>query len=195
MQTQTPIELAHSFNGFDWFLVILLVLSTLLAFFKGIIRAIFSIGGLICGIIAAAWNYKTLAHAMSKVIPSFQLAEVIAFVVILAVVMLVFSLIAKLLRTSVSAVGLGIFDKLLGAVFGFFRGCLLGVAAMMILLAFVPDSAWVKDSQLAPYFLDGAHAVSFIVPGDFRRQIADGTRHLIRDHDDFLKAHTLEQHR
>lgn len=182
-----------SFNGFDWFLVAVIAVSTIAAFLRGIIKVLFSLGGLILGIIFASWNYLTLAARLQRLIPSFAIAEVVAFLLILAIIMVLFSLAAGLVRKTVSAVGLGIVDRLLGALFGILRGSLLGVAAMMAIAAFMPDSPWIKNSQLAPYFLAAAHAVSFVVPEHFQHQITDGATRLLQQTPDLLRPHTLTQ--
>jgi membrane protein required for colicin V production len=76
-----------------------------------------------------------------------------------------------------------------GAGFGLARGGLLGVAILMAAAAFVPQSTWVRNSQLAPYFLAGAHAVSFVVPHDLRKQIQNGASELKHKAPDWIKPH------
>ena len=181
---------AASFDSFDWFLVVMLVLSTIMAFLRGFIRTLFSFCGFIFGLVLAGWNYLALAEHLHRWITSFVVSEIVAYLAILGVVVMLFHLLASVTRKTVAAVGLGFIDRLLGAGFGFFRGCLLGVAAMIALAAFAPDSTWVKQSVLAPYFLDGAHAVSFVVPERFQRQISDGAAHLLQQSPKVLKAHT-----
>jgi len=185
---------AGSLTTFDWVLIALLALSTFLAFRRGIIKVLFSLGGLIAGILVASWNYTALAHTLGQWIVNEATARIVAFVVILAVVMVIFSLLAGLVRKAVSAVGLGILDRLLGAGFGIFRGVLLGVALMMAIAAFVPDAAFVRNSQLAPYLLRGAHAVALVVPEHFREQITAGATRLLRESPELSRPHTLTQH-
>ena len=187
------MPLTAAFNGFDWFLLGILALSTLFAFQKGFIRVLFSLGGLVAGIIVASWNYLAVAGNLSRWIHSFEIAEVVAFLLILTLVSTIFGILAKALRKTISAVGLGIVDRLLGAAFGLLRGCLLGVAVMMALAAFLPDTPLLKQSQLAPYFLSGAHAVSFVVPRRFQQQVADGAGKLLDITPELLRPHTLKQ--
>ena len=181
-----------SLNGFDWFLVALLGVSTVAAFQRGIIRVLFSLSGLIVGILMASWNYEALATYLHPWITWRETAEVVAFLLILVGVMIVAGLLAKVMRRTVDAVGLGIVDRLLGAGFGFVRGCLAGVVVMMGIAAFVPESTWVKNSQLAPYFLGGAHAVSFVVPDHFQQQVAEGATRILHVAPEMMKPHTLE---
>ena len=194
---QAPITLASidvaSLTSFDWFLVAILAVSTIAAFMRGIIKVLFSLGGLIAGILLASWNYLAVAQRLHNVVTSFAAAEVLAFLAILVVVTIVFSLAARLVRKAVAMVGLGFFDRLLGGAFGLVRGLLFGVAVMMAIAAFVPESAWVRESRLAPYFLTGAHAVSFLVPRSFQSQISLGANHLLEQTPESFRPHTRKQ--
>jgi membrane protein required for colicin V production len=191
---QTPLP-DTGFTYFEWFLVLLVVLSTAMAFSKGIIRVLLSLGGLTAGILIASWNYLSVARNLQRYIPDLTIAEVVAFLLILVLVIILFAWIAKVLRSSVKAIGLGFFDRLLGAIFGFIRGLLLGVAVLMAITAFYPNSPWVENSRLAPYFLDGVHAVSFVVPRDFQDQISAGATYVLHRTPELFRPHTLTQHR
>ncbi len=176
-------------NLFDWFLIAILAYSTVVAFLRGIIRVLFSLGGLIAGILLAAWNYHHVALLLSRLITTPATAQIVAFLFIVVGVMVLSTLLGKVLNRTVHAIGLGFFDRLLGAAFGFLRGCLLGVAILMAVAAFLPQSQWIANSQLTPYFLAGAHAVSFVVPNELRQQILNGAEQLKHDAPDWIKPH------
>jgi len=186
---------ATTFTAFDWFLVLVVVISTATAFQRGLIRVLLSLGGLIVGILVASWNYQAVALNLSRWISSFQVAEVVAFLLILILVMVLFAWIAKILRSTVQAIGLGFVDRVLGAAFGFVRGLLIGVVMMMAVTAFAPRTSWIQNSQLAPYFLSGVHAVSFVVPEHFQDQISAGAEYLLHETPELFRPHTLTQHR
>jgi membrane protein required for colicin V production len=176
-------------NLFDCFLIAVLVYSTIVAFIRGIILELFSLGGLIAGIVLAAWNYHHVALLLGRFINSLATAQIVAFLLIILCVMVLCTLLGKALNRTARAIGLGFFDRLLGAVFGLARGCLLGVAILMAVAAFLPRSQWIANSQLTPYFLAGAHAVSFVVPHDLRQQILNGAVQLKHDAPDWIKPH------
>lgn len=175
----TPITLA-SLNSLDWFLLIVVGLSTLAAFRKGIIRVLFSIAGFIAALLLASWNYLQFAVWLRSWVANFAIAQVIAFLAILVGVMLAFTLIASFVAKSVAAVGLGFLDRLLGAAFGLLRGALFGAALLMAIVPFVPEASWLKHSMLAPYFLAASHGLSFVVPRQLQEQMAVGTAHLLQ---------------
>jgi membrane protein required for colicin V production len=177
-------------NLFDWFLVAVLVYSTIAAFVRGILLESFSLGGLIIGFLLAAWNYHALAALLSRWIAKASVADVTAFLLIALGVMVVAALIGRALHRTADAIGLGFFDRLLGAGFGFARGCLLGMAILIATTAFLPRNEWIENSHLAPYFLAGAHAVSFVVPHDLQQLILDGAAQLKHNAPDWIKPHS-----
>jgi membrane protein required for colicin V production len=165
-------------NLFDCLLIAILAYSTIVAFIRGIILELFSLGGLIAGILIASWNYGRLAAYLEHFLTAPAIAEIASFLLLVIGVMVLSALLGKALNRTAHAIGLGFFDRILGAVFGFGRGCLLGVAILMAIAAFLPHSTWTENSQLSSYFLAGAHAVSFVVPYDLQHRILDGAEQI-----------------
>ncbi len=174
-------------NLFDCFLIALLAYSTIMAFLRGIVIELFSLGGLVAGILLASWNYDRLAPILGRLISNVAITQVVAFLLIVSVVMVLATLIGRALNHTIHAIGLGFFDRFLGAVFGFARGCLFGVAILMAIAAFLPHSQWIANSLLSSYFLAGAHAVSFVVPHDLQQQILNGAQQLKHNAPNWIK--------
>jgi membrane protein required for colicin V production len=176
-------------NPLDWLLAAILAFSIVKAFLQGFFREAFSLAGLIIGLFLACWVYRDLSVHLSGLITSPQIAQLAAFLLVLIVTAIVFSLIGKLLHKTVSAIGLGIVDRLGGALFGAVRGCLIGLAILMACTAFLPTSPWIRESIFAPYFLRGAHAVSFVLPQDFKDKLLDGIDRIKHSTPDWIKPH------
>lgn len=165
-------------NPLDWFLAILLTYSVVRAAIRGLFQEAFALGGLILGFLFACWFYRMLALDLKGLITSPQIAQLAAFLLILAGTMILASLLGKVLRHTASAIGLGFVDRFLGALFGLLRGAFLGVVLLLALTAFLPSAPWIENSHLAPYFLRTAHAVSFVMPSDLKLRLLDGLNHL-----------------
>jgi membrane protein required for colicin V production len=173
---------------FDWLLAVILAASTIQAFFRGLVLELFSLGGLLCGIVLASWNYRIVAAKLSGIISKPAIASVAAFLLIAIGVMVLAAILGRVIHASAHAIGLGFFDRMGGAAFGLARGFLAGVAILMALTAFLPTAGWLKSSCLTPYFLDGAHAVSFVVPHDLKQLIEDGGSELKHNAPDWIKS-------
>ncbi len=165
-------------NPLDWFLAILLTYSVVRAAIRGLFQEAFALGGLILGFLFACWFYRMLALDLKGLITSPQIAQLAAFLLILAGTMILASLLGRVLRHTASAIGLGFVDRFLGALFGLLRGAFLGVVLLLALTAFLPSAPWIENSHLAPYFLRTAHAVSFVMPSDLKLRLLDGLNHL-----------------
>jgi membrane protein required for colicin V production len=175
-------------NFLDWLLIAILAISAIQAFIRGLVLELFSLAGLICGILLAAWNYSRLAERLSGVISNSAIASAVAFLLIAVGIMVIAAMLGKIIHTSAHAIGLGFFNRMGGAAFGAVRGGLLGMAILMAVTAFLPSAQWVKNSRLAPYFLAGSHAVSFVVPHDLQQLIQAGGSDLKHNADDWIKS-------
>jgi membrane protein required for colicin V production len=183
-----------SLNAFDWLLIAILAYSTVTAFLRGIVLELFSLAGLVAGIFIASWEYQRLAGPLATLLNhvvhvSDPTCNILSFLVIVLGVMLLAGLAARLIRSTAHTIGLGFFDRLLGALFGLARGCLVGVSLMMAAAAFLPKTEWIANSRLAPYFLAGVHAVSFVVPHGLQQQLLNGIAQLKHNAPDWIKQH------
>lgn len=174
-------------NPLDWLLAALLTYSVIKAALRGFFGEAFALGGLLVGLLLASWFYQPLAANLTGLITSPAIAQFAAFFIILAAIMVLANLLGRILRKTASAIGLGFLDRLGGAAFGFLRGCLFSVALLMAFTAFLPAAPWIRESQLAPYFLRVAHAVSFLVPQDLERKLHDGMSRIKHTTPDWIK--------
>jgi membrane protein required for colicin V production len=103
------------------------------------------------------------------------------------VVMVVASIAGRLLRGLFRSVGLGIVDRLLGAVFGLVEGCVVVTLVLMGIVAFLPRQDWLSNSRLAPVFLTAAHGGSQVVPFALGEEIRQGLQALRMSQPNWLK--------
>jgi membrane protein required for colicin V production len=165
-------------NPLDWLLALIVVYSIVRAAMRGLAREAFALIGLIVGFLLACWTYQTAAVYLRGLVNSPPLAEFCAFLLIVAIVMVVAGLIGRLVQRTASAIGLSVLDRLGGAAFGLLRGAILGTALLLAVTAFLPTAPWVQNSRIAPYLLHAAHAVSFVMPRELKLQLHEGLDHL-----------------
>ena len=159
---------------FDWFIVAIVVLSTIIAASQGFLLEAFSLAGLILGLWLAFWNYRVLAVPLARHIASEHVADALGFLLIALGVMIVVGLLGRAISRLAHTVGLGGLDSLLGAIFGVVRGCVLVVIAIIAIAAFMPEKTWLNGSKLAPYFLSAANQFSAGAPAELRVKIQHG---------------------
>lgn len=160
-------------NWFDWVLVAIMIVSIVRAYVTGLVRAIAGLFGIAVGFEVASWGYVDLGDRMRDQawITSQYMARTVAFLMIVAVVVVVFEVAGRVLQKKLRTIGLGWFDRILGAAFGFARACLIAIALLMAATIFTPQPEAVTNSLLRPYLFTVVHDVSFLIPDSLQQRI------------------------
>jgi membrane protein required for colicin V production len=158
----------------DWLIVVIVLVSVLSAAKNGFFLEVFSLGGVIAGLLIASWNYQRLLPWVAQWVHSLPAAEALSFLSIALGVMLLAGIAGRIIRWSVQSIGLGWADRFIGAVFGLLKGCALVTLAALVVAAFLPQATWFQKSLLAPYFLTAAHRVSVVTPYELGERIRQG---------------------
>jgi membrane protein required for colicin V production len=164
----------------DWLIVAIVVVNVIVAATHGFFAEIFSMAGLIVGYVVAAWRYKRLAEWLTTFLKSQLVAEILAFLVIFFVILLLFSVAGRVMRKLMKVAGLSGFDRVLGALLGVVKGCLLVAVVLMGMTAFTPTSQMLDKSELAPYFLVVGRAAIWVAPSELRARFYEGLDFLHR---------------
>jgi membrane protein required for colicin V production len=171
----------------DWVIVVFLVVSVVSAARSGLILEVCSLAGLILGLMVASWNYQYLGPWMEQWMHSEALAQAAAFTCIFVGVMIGAAIVGRILRWSITSIGLGWADRIAGAAFGLVKGCALVTIAAMVIAAFWPSASWFNESYLAPSFLTMADHVAVITPSDLKERIRHGVTSLMKDPPEMMK--------
>jgi membrane protein required for colicin V production len=157
-------------NTVDWLLVLILLVSMVLGWWRGVVRTLLGLVGLAGGFLLARGNYMQLGVWLhdKHLIRSDLAARAASFILLFSLVVAGAQLTGRLLHTTIRKSGLGFVNHALGAGFGLVRGCVIAIALLIIPTAFVPQLKAVSTSVLTPYFLGVAHDVSFVLPRSLR---------------------------
>jgi membrane protein required for colicin V production len=171
----------------DWLIVVVLVVSVLSAAKAGLMMEVFSLVGLVLGLLLASWDYQVLMPWWSHWVHSVAAVETLSFLSIAFGVMLLAAVAGRITRWSVKAVGLGWADRMAGAVFGLVKGCVIVTIVVMVVAAFSPHEEWLRKSQLAPAFLEMARGAAVVAPADLAGRIRSGVTELRKEQPDWLR--------
>jgi membrane protein required for colicin V production len=163
----------------DWVIVAILLLSTAAALAQGFFQEVFSLAGVVIGFLLASWEYHLVADRLSFINPPW-VADITGFFIIFLVVAIIAGVAGKLASWGMKQAGLRWIDRALGAVFGVIRGALVVTVIVMVTAAFAPQSRWLANSELAPYFLVAGRAASWLAPSEVRNRVRDGIELLHR---------------
>ena len=95
-----------------------------------------------------------------------DIANIVAFIIILALVFIVAQVAAFFLRATIKALTLGWVDRVGGAVFGFLMGAIVISALLATIIQFFGESM-VTESALAGFLLDKFPIVLGLLPSQF----------------------------
>ncbi len=152
-------------NWLDIVIIVLLFIPTFTGLRKGLIKTGLSLAGLLIGITLAGRLHSSLAETFTFT-DNEGIANVLAFVLILAAVMVVAMIIAFLLRKLVNAITIGWLDHLGGALFGLFSGFIFIGAILAIIVKYL-GSDLIMSSFIAQIMLDYFPIVLGLLPEDF----------------------------
>lgn len=162
----------------DFAILIVLVLSVLGGLQQGFFRSACSLGGLVLGLLLAAWNYG-LAAALLKPLVRFEpLANAIGFLLIALLVMVLAGIVGKILAKTMHQLGLGCLDRLAGAAFGLLQGVLLVTLCILVAVAFFPHSHWLAEARLPRQFFGACHLSTHMSPHELAQRVREGLRSL-----------------
>jgi membrane protein required for colicin V production len=152
-------------NWIDIIIVVYLVISVVGGAFQGLIRSVFSVMGIIIGVVLASNFYQQLGGVLGF-IPNTTVANVVAFVIIVGVVMVIAAIVGSALRSVVKAVHLGWADGMGGAVFGLAMGA-ISAAALLAVIVKLTGSELITHSALSRFLLDKFPFVLGLLPSEF----------------------------
>ena len=152
-------------NWLDIIIIIALIFPAFVGLKMGIIKAALSLVGLIIGVVLAGNFYEPVSKIFGF-IPNQDVANILAFILILVAVMAVTAVLVRFLKFGVRVVMLGWVDHVGGALFGFLSGFILLSAILAIWVKFF-GSGLVTDSFLGKVMLDYFPLILGLLPGEF----------------------------
>jgi len=128
----------------DWALLAVLLVSVVVGLVRGFLFECLALAGWVVAWFAAQWGAPQLAPWLPVGAPDSALNLAAAFALCFLAALIVWTLLARLLRLLIHATPLSVPDRLLGAGFGLLRGAvlLLAVATVVALTPASQSTAW-----------------------------------------------------
>jgi len=150
---------------FDYGLIAIVGLSMVLSLWRGFVREVISLIGLVAAFLIASRTSSAAGDFLGQWIASNMLADILGFVGVFTGIMLLVGLVGGLIRKLIDKADLTATDRTLGVLFGFARGALLiGLFFLMYTSYSREEKSWMKDSMLTPYALELADVIGQAIP-------------------------------
>jgi len=155
-------------NGLDLAVGIILLISALLAFMRGLVHEILSIAAWVGAVLAAVQGLPFARPFARKLIPMDWAADAAAAVTIFLVVLLILSILTNAVARSIQKSALNNLDRSLGFVFGLARAVvILGIG--LIITDWLTDRrpTWMTRAKTLPAIEMAANGLKAAIPASF----------------------------
>ncbi|HUY04231.1 MAG TPA: CvpA family protein [Rhodocyclaceae bacterium] len=162
-------------TGFDYLVLMVIALSSLLGLWRGVVSELLGLAAWVAaffaarawGLVVAGWLTAWLGE------PAWRAAA--GFAAVFLVTLLIFAAARLVLSRLLRAVGLGFADRLLGALFGVARGVLVVLAAVLVCgMTALPRQPWWRQASLAPPLETAVLAIKPWLPKTVAQRIRYG---------------------
>jgi uncharacterized membrane protein required for colicin V production len=164
-----PLPGASAVNWLDAVFLGLMLWLTFAAFQAGFIREIVTLVAAIIGVAMAGLFYEDIAEDVLTFIDNDDLAAIVAFGSIFLAITLAGQAMAMVMKPTLRALQLGVFDQLGGAAFGFVKALIF---IQVFVLVFITYPRWdleeaIDDSFIASLMLENGAILENILPAAF----------------------------
>jgi membrane protein required for colicin V production len=176
----------------DLALVAVLAISALLAFFRGFVREVLSIGAWIGAIVATIYAFPYAQPYMREQIEIALLADAVTGLAIFIVALVILTVISHSLSRNVRDSALGAVDRSLGLLFGLLRGAVLICAAYLAMSWAIPMEEdrpeWILNARSTPLVAQGAEFLASLLPADIVQEGEETADGLVDDAERLIEA-------
>lgn len=158
-------------NLFDILIIIILLYCLVRGIFRGLLKEMSSLIGVLVGFYAAYTYYNELGKYLKKWITDPNYINTLSFLLIFICVFLIISILGIIIKYILKIVFLGWVDRVFGAVFGISKGILIGSVLLIVFSAFLSgNSNIIKTSKTAPYLSAISNKMIKVTPKDLKNE-------------------------
>jgi len=152
-------------NFIDYILIAIVGLSMVLSLWRGFVREVISLIGLVAAFLIASRMSGQTGDFLGTWITNGTVADIAGFVLIFVAVMIVVGLVGAIIRRLVDLAALSATDRTLGIFFGAARGMGLIALCFLVYTSYSKvDEPWLKESKLTPYAIELGEILGGLIP-------------------------------
>ena len=157
-------------NPFDVFIIIVLGYSILRGLFRGLVKEVSSIIGVLGGFYAAYSYFPMMARLLSGIIKEESYLNILSFLIIFCSILLLISILGVVIKYLLNVAFLGWIDRICGVGFGLIKGVLIVTVIFIILTTFLSKGTpLIKKSILAPHVIWISEKMVSLVSDDMKK--------------------------
>ena len=156
-------------NPFDILIITILMYGLIRGIFRGLVREISSIVGVLGGFYAAYTYYPHVAGLISPWISDPAYLNIVSYMAVFSIVVVIVGILAVVIKYLLNIAYLGWVDRVCGALFGLLKGALVVCVLFIVFTAFLPKgSPFIKNATLSPYVAAGSEVMAKAISKDMK---------------------------
>ncbi|EWY39998.1 colicin V production protein [Skermanella stibiiresistens SB22] len=156
-----------SINPTDIAVIVILLLSALLAFARGLVREVLSVGAWVGAAFATLYLFPHALPLVQQVVAKELIAKAVAGLSVFFVSLILLSIVSHQISKGVRGSALSAVDRSLGFVFGIARGAVIVCLAYLTVAWVFPPTdqpKWLREARTMPVIQTGAEMLRNLVP-------------------------------
>ena len=157
-------------NPFDVFIILIMGYSIVRGLFRGLVKEVSSIIGVLGGFYAAYSYYPMVAKLLSGIIDEQSYLNILSFLIVFCGILIIISILGVVIKYLLNVAFLGWVDRICGLGFGLIKGVLIVSVIFIILTTFLSKGApIIKKSILAPHVIWISEKMVGLVSDDMKK--------------------------
>ena len=142
-------------NWADWVIISIMLVSCLFGVTRGFIKEVLSLANWLIALLVAVMFKDRFAVLLQNQIETPSIRELVAFSTLFLLTLLVGALVNYVIGQLVKITGLSSTDRVVGMVFGLFRGFVVVMAVLLFIppVISIDQDLWWSQSTLIPHFM------------------------------------------
>ena len=167
-------------NWLDILVLLLLAVSAIAGFFKGLARELISLGSLMAGFILALLFYPYGARLLQPLGIDAVASGLLGFLAIFLLSIIGGALLIRVIHSALKIMHLRWVDRMLGGLFGLVRGGLINAIIFLVLAAFPISGEFLAKSKTAEFFLTTTGLLLTFSSSDLKQRFESGYERIYR---------------
>lgn len=160
-------------NPFDIVIIVILSFCLLRGIFRGLVKEVSGLIGVLAGFYAAFTYYTEIAKFLSRWISDVSYCNILSFLIIFCGVLIIVNILGIIIKYILKIASMGWIDRISGAGFGIIKAVLIVSILLIMLTTFLPKgSPVVRNSMFAPYITMVSEKLAKVIPQSMKDQFS-----------------------
>lgn len=178
-------------NVADIAVIAVVVISGILALFRGLVHEVLAVGSWIGAGFATLYGFSHALPYVKQVITVDLFAEVTTAILLFVSVLVVLTIFTRMFSQRVKDSSLGPLDRTLGMLFGFARGAVIVCVAWGVYTFAIPQQdhpVWIEEARTKPLVEQGTYVLKALLPERYRTEAEGAARNTLNQAQDLQDA-------